>query len=112
MEVVFNFIGGIFGYILWSAFYLTKNYGIAIILFTIVIKALLFPFSVKQQKSMAANARMQQKQKEIMDNIKDEQLANLKSSKNALKGATLARYVTTIPDVFTTVLDKVKEELT
>ena len=47
-----------------------------------------------------------------MDNIKDEQLANLKSSKNALKGATLARYVTTIPDVFTTVLDKVKEELT
>lgn len=52
------------------------------------------------------------KQKEIMDNIKDEQLANLKSSKNALKGATLARYVTTIPDVFTTVLDKVKEELT
>ncbi len=72
MEVVFNFIGGIFGYILWSAFYLTKNYGIAIILFTIVIKALLFPFSVKQQKSMAANARMQQKQKEIMDKYKND----------------------------------------
>ncbi len=74
MEVVFNFIGGIFGYILWSAFYLTKNYGIAIILFTIVIKALLFPFSVKQQKSMASNARFQQKQKEIMDKYRNDRV--------------------------------------
>ncbi len=74
MEAIFNFIGGIFGYILWSAFYLTKNYGIAIILFTIVIKILLFPFSVKQQKSMASNARFQQKQKEIMDKYKNDRV--------------------------------------
>ncbi len=72
MEALFNLIGGLFGYILWSAFYLTKNYGIAIILFTIVIKALLFPFSVKQQKSMAANARFQIKQKEVMEKYKND----------------------------------------
>ena len=74
MEVIFNFIGGIFGYILWSAFYLTKNYGIAIILFTIVIKVLLFPFSVKQQKTMASNARFQQKQREIMEKYKNDRV--------------------------------------
>lgn len=72
MEALFNMIGGIFGYVLWSAFFLTKNYGVAIILFTIVIKVLLFPFSVSQQKSMASNARFQQKQKEIMEKYKND----------------------------------------
>jgi len=74
MESLFNVIGGIFGYVLWSAFFLTKNYGVAIILFTIVIKVLLFPFSVSQQKSMASNARFQQKQKEIMDKYKNDRV--------------------------------------
>ncbi len=64
---IFNFIGGIFGYILWAAFYLVQNFGVAIIIFTIIIKLILFPFSVKQQKSMAANARFQKKQREIME---------------------------------------------
>lgn len=62
----FNFIGGIFGYILWGAFFLVKNFGLAIIIFSIVIKLIIFPLSVKQQKSMAANARFQAKQQEIM----------------------------------------------
>ena len=74
MEIIFNAIGGIFGYILWFAFYLVKNYGIAIILFTIIIKLLLFPFSVKQQKSMASNARFQQKQRELMEKYKNDRV--------------------------------------
>lgn len=82
MEFIFNGLGGIFGYILWFAFFLVKNFGIAIILFTIVIKLLLFPFSVKQQKSMASNARVQQKQKEIMDKYRgDRARANEEISK-------------------------------
>ena len=74
MDALFNFIGGIFGYILWSAFYLTKNYGLAIIVFTIIVKILLFPFSVKQQKAMASNARFQQKQREIMDKYRNDRV--------------------------------------
>lgn len=66
MMEFFNFIGGIFGYILWGAFFLVKNFGIAIFIFTIVIKLIIFPLSIKQQKSMAANARLQAKQQEIM----------------------------------------------
>lgn len=66
MMEFFNFIGGIFGYILWGSFFLVKNFGIAIIIFTIVIKLIIFPLSIKQQKSMAANARLQAKRQEIM----------------------------------------------
>ncbi len=74
MDLIFNFLGSIFGYILWFAFYLVNNFGIAIIIFTIIIKLLLIPFSITQQKSMAANARMQQKQREIMDKYKNDRV--------------------------------------
>ena len=72
MDFIFNFIGSIFGYILWGAFYLVKNYGIAIILFTLFTRILMFPFSINQQKSVASNARFQQKQREIMDKYKND----------------------------------------
>lgn len=45
--------------------------GITIILFTIVIKALLFPLSVKQQKSMMKTQAIQPKMKAIQDKYKD-----------------------------------------
>ena len=67
MVQIFNFIGSIFGYILFAAFYIVRNFGVAIIIFTLIVKLLLLPFSIKQQRSMAANARFQKKQKEIMD---------------------------------------------
>lgn len=64
---IFNFFGSIFGYLLWAAYYLVNNFGIAIIIFTLVFKIVLFPSSVKQQKSMAANAKLQAKQKAIQE---------------------------------------------
>lgn len=67
----FNFFGSIFGYVLWPIFYVVQNYGIAIIIFAILAKILLFPFSIKQQKSMANNARLQKKQKEINERYKN-----------------------------------------
>lgn len=65
MNDIFNFFGSLLGYILWFFYVLVQNYGVAIILFTIAVKILLFPFSVKQQKTMAANSRMAVKQKEL-----------------------------------------------
>ncbi len=64
---IFGFLGSLLGYALWAAFYVFHNFGLAIIVFTIVIKAVLFPFSVKPQKSMAGNARMAKKQKELQE---------------------------------------------
>jgi YidC/Oxa1 family membrane protein insertase len=65
MVQIGNFFGNILGYLLWFFYVLTSNYGIAIILFTVVLKILMFPFSVKQQKSMAASGKMAIKQKEL-----------------------------------------------
>lgn len=65
MMDIFNFFGNILGYLLWFFYTIIQNYGIAIILFTIVLKIVMFPFSVKQQKSMAANSKMSIKQKEL-----------------------------------------------
>ena len=70
---IFGFLGSLLGYVLWAAFYVFHNFGLAIIVFTIVIKAVLFPFSVKQQKSMAGNARMAKKQKELQEKYKNDQ---------------------------------------
>ena len=65
MTEIFNFFGNILGYLLWFFYTLIQNYGVAIILFTIVLKIIMFPFSINQQKSMAANSKMAVKQKEL-----------------------------------------------
>lgn len=66
-SLIFGTIGSLFGYVLWFFYSIFNNYGIAIILFTIVVKLVIFPVSIKQQKSMAANARMSKKQQEIRE---------------------------------------------
>lgn len=58
---IFNWFGSLLGYLLWFLYGIVQNYGVAIILFTIIVKALVFPFSVKQQKSMASQAKVQKK---------------------------------------------------
>lgn len=67
MNMIFGTIGSLFGYVLWFFYSIFNNYGVAIILFTIVVKLLMFPLSIKQQKSMAANSRLAQKQQEIRE---------------------------------------------
>lgn len=62
---IFGFFGSILGYLLWGLFYVFQNFGISIILFTIIVKIIMFPFSVKQQKSMASTSRLQKKQREL-----------------------------------------------
>lgn len=64
---IFGFLGSLLGYVLWGAFYILRDFGLAIIVFTLLIKLVLFPFSVKQQKSMAGTARLSKKQKELQE---------------------------------------------
>lgn len=54
-------IGVPLGYIMWLMYQITHNYAWSIILFTLVTKIILFPLSVKQQKSSAAMAAFQPK---------------------------------------------------
>jgi len=64
---IFGFFGSLFGYVLWASFLLTQNFGVAIIIFTIIVKLVMFPTSINQQKSMAGNQRLQAKQNEIRE---------------------------------------------
>lgn len=64
---IFGVFGNILGYILWAVWYLVRNFAVDIIIFTIFIRLILLPFTIKQQKTMAKNARMQKKQQEIRE---------------------------------------------
>ena len=46
-----NFFAEIFGYVLNWIYILVKNYGLAIIIFSVLIKILMLPLSIKQQKT-------------------------------------------------------------
>lgn len=67
-------ISTIFGYILDFIYELVKNYGLAIIIFSILLKIVLLPLSIKQQKTMKKTAKMQVKLKEIQEKYKNDQM--------------------------------------
>ena len=50
---MFSFIAIPLGYAMELIYNLVSNYGIALIIFTIAIRIVLFPLDLKQQKSMA-----------------------------------------------------------
>ena len=62
---MFGFFASLFGYLLSFLYNIVNNYGIAIILFTIIIKLLLLPLSIKQQRTMKKSAKIQEKMKVI-----------------------------------------------
>lgn len=69
---MFSAIANIFGYVLdWLYNIVGQNYGIAIILFTILLRILLLPVTIKQQQSMRKNAKLQVKMREIQFKYKN-----------------------------------------
>lgn len=62
---IFNFFGSILGYLLWFLYQIFHNYGVAILFFTVILKLVLFPTSIKQQRSMASQAKLGEKQREL-----------------------------------------------
>ena len=82
MNQLFNIIGYLFGYLLWGAFSVVKNFAIAILIFTIFLRILQFPMQIKSQKNMAGNMRLQGKQKELQEKYgKDKAKLNEEMSK-------------------------------
>lgn len=64
-------ISSLFGYVLNFLYNLVNNYGIAIILFTILLRLILLPITILQQKSMKKNEKMQEKMREIQTKYKN-----------------------------------------
>ena len=65
------FFANIFGYVLNFIYDLVKNYGLAIIIFSILVKLLMIPISIKQQKTMKKSTKIQKKMKEIQFKYKN-----------------------------------------
>ena len=47
-----SLLANLFGYVLNFLYNLVNNYGVAIILFCVVLKLITLPISIKQQKTM------------------------------------------------------------
>ncbi len=94
MGFIFDFLGSIFGYILWFFFDAVSNYGLAILIFTLIVNIIMFPVMLKSRKSMAASAKLSSKQMELKKKFGNDQkkyneeLAKLyeKEGVNPMKG--------------------------
>lgn len=69
---MFQFFANMFGYILNVIYQLVNNYGLAMILFTLIIKLLMLPLSIKQQRAMKKNAKLQEKMKVLQFKYKND----------------------------------------
>jgi len=57
---MFSAISNLFGYVLnWLYTMVGQNYGIAIILFSVILRIVLLPITIKQQESMKKTAKLQ-----------------------------------------------------
>lgn len=56
---MFSFIANIFGYLLNFLYQILNNYGVAIIIFSILVKLILLPLTIKQQKTLEKTTKMQ-----------------------------------------------------
>ncbi len=85
---MFEFFANIFGYLLQFVYNIVNNYGLAIILFTIVIKIILLPLSIKQQRTLKKSNELQEKMKVIQFKYKNDpeklnqEMMNLYKSEN------------------------------
>ena len=66
------FLSNIFGYLLNFFYNLIGNYGIAIILFSLVVKLLMIPLSIKQTKSQKKSIKLQAEMKQIQFKYKND----------------------------------------
>lgn len=81
---MFEFLANIFGYLLNWLYMFVQNYGLAMILFSIIFKLAMLPLSIKQQATMKKSAKIQGKLKEIQ--------AKYKSNPEKMNQETIALY--------------------
>ena len=67
-------VSNLFGYALNFIYEMIQNYGLAIILFSVLLKLILLHFSINQQKTMKKTAELQVKVKEIQEKYKNDQM--------------------------------------
>ena len=66
-----GFISELFGYLLNWLYGLVNNYGVAIIIFSVILRIILIPITIKQQTTMKKTAKLQEKMAEIQKKYKN-----------------------------------------
>ena len=89
---IIDFFAGSFGYILNALYNLFSNYGIAIILFTIVLKVVLLPLTIKQQTTMRKTSKLQVKIKAIQQKHKGNQEKITKETMDLYKSENMSPF--------------------
>ena len=64
---MFDFFANIFGYVLNFIYNFVGNYGLALIIFTVLLKLAMLPMSIKQQKTLKKNTKIQAEVKVLQD---------------------------------------------
>ena len=74
IQFIYSLIGTPLGYILYFIYkFICSNVGVAILIFTFIVKAALLPLSIKQQKNSAKSAIFQPKVAEIQQKYRNNQ---------------------------------------
>ena len=73
MNFIMTVFGYPFGWLMYGLYHLVSNYGVALVLFTLIVKLLLFPLGLKQQKSTVKMQIIQPKIQEIQAKYKNNQ---------------------------------------
>lgn len=66
-----GFISELFGYVLNWLYNIFNNYGIAILIFSVALRVVLIPITIKQQKSMKKSSELQAEMSEIQKKYKN-----------------------------------------
>ena len=64
-------ISSLFGYLLNALYTVFNNYGIAIIVFSVILRIILVPITIKQQSSLKKSAKIQEEMKDIQRKYKN-----------------------------------------
>ena len=69
---ILYFFADLFGYVLNFLYKLIGNYGVAIIIFSILAKLIMLPLTIKQQKTMKKSTKIQEEMKQIQFKYKND----------------------------------------
>lgn len=104
MGKIIALIAGGFGYLLNFIYGLVNNYGLAIILFTIVVQIIILPLSIKQQKTLIKNNKIQAKLKELRDKYKNDQVRLGQETMDLYKGEKVSPFSGCLGSIFQLIL--------
>jgi len=75
MDIFGTLIARPFGWVFWAILQVINNYGIAIILFSLIVKIILYPLQYKSKKGMLAQQRLQSQIKDLEARYKNDRNA-------------------------------------